>query len=315
MPKTHTRIYPVLTGAFMAAAVLLTAACGGPIDPEKPGSANDSDSYTVNHAMGTETFDVAPKRVVVIDSPQLDALLALDVVPVGATESGAAGGFPGYVANLLQDTKSVGATAEPDIDAIANLDPDLIIGSKIRHEAIYDELQAIAPTVFSVNSGTDWNEQALITAAALNQTETMEKKIFDLDARAASIGEAVDTKGTTVSMVRFRPDNFRLYGPETFSGSILAQAGFVLGSRDWNEFSMMELSPELYEQIDGEIIFYTNPGGDPAATTLGTINKLWGDLSGVKNKRVYEVDDETWMVGIGVMGANVILDDIEKLLK
>lgn len=315
MSKTHTRLYPVLTGTFMAAAVLLTAACGGSAEPAATSSANASTSYTVDHAMGAETFDAAPKRVVVIDSPQLDALLALDVVPVGATESGAAGGFPGYVADRLKDTKTVGATAEPDIDAIANLDPDLIIGSKIRHEAIFDELKAIAPTVFSVNSGTDWNEQALITAAALNQTETMKKKISDLDARAVAIGEAVEAKGTTASMVRFRPDNFRLYGPETFSGSILAQAGFDLGSREWNEFSMMELSPELFEQIDGEVIFYANPGGDPAATTLGTVNKLWGDLPGVKNKRVYEVEDETWMVGIGVLGANVILDDIEKLLK
>lgn len=299
----------------MTAAVLFTAACGGSATPAAGNSAGQSGSYTVEHAMGTETFDAVPQRVVVIDSPQLDAMLALDVVPVGATESGAAGGFPGYIADRLKDTESVGATVEPDIDAIANLDPDLIIGSKIRHEAIFDELEAIAPTVFSENSGTDWNEQALITAAALNKTDAMTQMISDLDARASSVGEAVGAKGTTLSMVRFRPDNFRLYGPETFSGSILAKAGFDLGERKWNEFSMMELSPELFAQIDGDIVFYTNPGGDPAATTLETVSGLWSDLPAVKNKKVYEVDDETWMVGIGVLGANVVLDDVEKLLK
>lgn len=310
-PRTLSR---VLMGSLVAATVLITAACSSAETPSATESAATGEGYTVEHAMGTASFDDVPTRIVVIDSPQLDALVSLGITPVGASVSGADAGFPGYIAESLTGTVSVGITSEPDIDAIANLDPDLILGSKVRHEAIFEELDAIAPTVFSVNSGTDWTEQALITAAAVNQTETMTAQIADLDTRAASIGETIGAEGTTASMVRFRPDNFRLYGPETFSGSILQQVGFDLGERDWNEYSMMELSPELFEQIDGDIVFYANPGGDPAATTMGAVTGLWGDLPAVTAQQVYEVEDETWMVGIGVVGANIILDDIESAL-
>lgn len=294
-------------------AVLATvlAACGGS-SPEGQGA--DGGGYTVEHALGETRIDARPERVVVIDSPHLDALVALGVTPVGATESGAGEGLPGYLGDAVADTEVVGLTAEPDIDAIANLAPDLIIGSKVRHEAIYDELSAIAPTVFSENSGTDWQEQARTTAAALDRSPDMERLLDDLARRAAAVGTTVGAQGKTASVVRFRPDNFRLYGPDSFSGSILAQVGFELGDHDWNEYSMVELSPERYDEIDGDVIFFANPGGDPKATTMATVTGLWAGLPAVAEGRAHEVEDETWMVGIGVVGATTMLDQLEKLL-
>lgn len=316
MSTALTRATRAIAGVAVAASLLALSACSSDDASTSQSEGTDtSASYTVEHAMGTETFESVPERIVVLDSPQLDALVSLGVTPVGATESSQGQGFPGYLKAKLEGTESVGLTQEPDLDAIAALDPDLIIGSKVRHEAIYAELEAIAPTVYSVNSGTDWHEQANITAVALDRADDMTKLLSDLDARAQQVGETVGAEGKTASMVRFRPDNFRLYGPETFSGSILTQVGFDLGDREWNEYSMMELSPEQFEQIDGEIVFYANPGGDPAATTMGTVSGLWGEQPGIKAGNSYEVEDETWMVGIGVTGANLILDQIESDLK
>lgn len=217
------------------------------------------------------------------------------------------------MADELKDTESVGLTSEPNLEKIAALDPDLIIGAKVRHEAIYDQLSDIAPTVMSEGSGTNWNEQAEITAAAVNKSDEMDKLISDLDTRATELGEEIGADGQTASMVRFRTDNFRLYGPETFSGSVLEQVGFDLGERDWNEYSMMELSSENFGQIDGDLIFYTIPGS-PEATTYPKISELWVDSPAVRQGRTYEFEDETWMVGIGVLGANEILDDLEETL-
>lgn len=302
------RSVPALIAMALASAVALSA-CSGSSDTAEVSS---DDAYTVTHAMGETVIDGTPERVVVLDSPHLDALVALGHTPVGITESGAGTGAPPYLGDV--DADIVGLTSEPDIDAIAALAPDLIIGAKVRHEAIYDELSGIAPTVYSENSGTDWQEQARITAAAVGEDDEMEQLIDDLDTRIAEVGEQVGAEGTTLSIVRFRPDNFRLYGPETFSGSILSQMGFDLGEREWNEYSMAELSPELYEQITGEVVFFTNPGGDPSATTMATVTGLWGDLPAVKSGQTYEVEDETWMVGIGVLGAGEILDDVQEIL-
>ncbi|MFL0578800.1 ABC transporter substrate-binding protein [Dietzia sp. 179-F 9C3 NHS] len=305
---SRRRSVPALIAVTIASALTLSACSGG----GDSGEASSDNAYTVTHAMGDTVIEGAPERVVVLDSPHLDALVALGHTPVGITESGAGTGAPPYLGDV--DAEIVGLTSEPDIDAIAALAPDLIIGAKVRHEAIYDELSGIAPTVFSENSGTDWQEQARITAAALGEGEEMEELIDDLDTRIAEVGEQVGAEGTSMSIVRFRPDNFRLYGPGTFSGSILSQMGFDLGQREWNEYSMAELSPELYEQIAGDVVFFTNPGGDPTATTMATVTGLWGDLPAVKAGKAYKVEDETWMVGIGVLGADEILDDVREIL-
>ncbi|WP_334121686.1 ABC transporter substrate-binding protein [Glutamicibacter sp.] len=314
MITKRIRNVAALTALSLASIVALSGCASSATTATPTSSANDSAPYTVEHAMGTTKIDGKPERIVVIDSPHLDALAALDIVPVGATESGASQGFPEYLDLPEGETTSVGLTMEPSVDEIANLKPDLIIGAKVRYEAIYDELSNIAPTVFSEDSGTNWQEQARITAAAVGESEKMEGLISALDERAAKVGEEVDAKNTSVSIVRFRPDNFRLYGPDSFSGSILKSVGFDLGSEGWNEYSMKELSPEQYEQIDGDLVFFTNPGGDPKATTMEKVTGLWTSLDSVKNSKVHEVADETWMVGIGVVGANKILDDVETIL-
>ncbi|MFP7365046.1 iron-siderophore ABC transporter substrate-binding protein [Corynebacterium callunae] len=317
--KQHSSLKKALVPACIGLVLALSACTGS---TETTGSSETAGStevaavaeYTVEHAMGTTVIDGPVERVVVIDSPHLDALLALGITPVGATESGAENGFPTYLADQLQDTESVGLTAEPNLEKIAALDPDLIIGAKVRHEGIYEQLSAIAPTVMSEGSGTNWHEQAEITAAAVNRSAEMTTLINDLSTRADEVGEEIGAEGQTVSMVRFRPDNFRLYGPETFSGSILEEVGYDLGEKQWNEYSMMELSTENFSQIDGDLIFYTIPGGDPAATTYPQVSALWGDSPAVQQNKTYEFEDETWMIGIGVLGGNEILDDLEEIL-
>src|SRR3546814_6831851 len=52
----------------------------------------------------------------------------------------------------------VGLIEEPNLEAIAAQRPDLILGAKERHEALYEELSGIAPTVFTESSGTNWKE-------------------------------------------------------------------------------------------------------------------------------------------------------------
>lgn len=311
----RTRFRPLATAAASLAAIALIATgCSSTPAAEESAPAVDT-GYTVEHAMGETEFETVPERIVVLDSPQMDALVALGVTPVGAPEIGAGRGFPAYLADDLEGTESIGFIAEPDVDAIANLAPDLIIGSKVRHEALYEELSAIAPTIFSEDTGTNWTEQAELTAAAVNQSDKMDELIEGVQDRAAEVGTAVEADGTTASIVRFRADNFRLYGPGTFSGSLLTDMGFDLGAdRDWNEYSMMELSPELYEQIDGDVVFYMSPGGDPTATTQERITGLWGAQPGPADDTAFEVEDDTWMVGIGVIGANLVIDQVEDLL-
>jgi iron complex transport system substrate-binding protein len=264
--------------------------------------------------MGQSTVPVDPQRLVVLDSPHLDAALALGIDPVGATEAEPGAGLPDYLRDQLPDrlegVEIVGTTTEPRLEAVAALDPDLIIGAKVRHEAIYDKLSAIAPTVFSENSGTDWTEQLNLVAAALDREDEAATLLSDLDARARRIGTRIGASGSTVSMVRFLPGEFRLYGPETFSGDLLTRVGFDLGERNWDEYSMLTPSSEQFAQAEGDIIFVSTYGA-AQDTVADQVTRLWAHNPAVKAGRVFPVDDDTWMLGIGVLGAALVLDQLD----
>lgn len=88
---------------------------------------------------------------------------------------------------------------------------------------IHDQLSQIAPTVFTESSGTNWKQGFELVADALGQAEEGQQALAEYDDRVAQRGEDRGASEMTASIVRCLPDQTRIYGPETFSGSILAE--------------------------------------------------------------------------------------------
>lgn len=302
--------------------VLLTAAVAlalGACATEDPGTGEQKPATVeIKHAMGTTVIPASPKRVVVLDTDKVDSALTLGVTPVGAARAGELTGWPTYFgANATKDIKEVGTLQEPNLEAIAGLKPDLILGSRFRQEKFYTELAKIAPTVFTENVGKPWKENFLLDGAALGQKAKAQQLLADYEKRAK---ELKVNRSLKVSLVRFMPDHIRVYGPESFSGIVLVDAGVAR-----TRFQMLEgkqdkrferVSPERTADLDGDFIFVAAYGEKAAAEQAKiTGGPLWGLLSAVKAGKVQVVADETWMTGIGVTAANKILDDLEKYLK
>jgi iron complex transport system substrate-binding protein len=259
--------------AVLIATAVLTG-CASSSDELPESEAAPAEPRTVVHAMGETEVPADPQRVVVLDTPHLDSALSLDVTPVGSVQSDVER-LPDYVADRAEGIEVVGTIEEPDLEAVAALEPDLILSSKVRHEEIYDRLSQIAPTVF-----TDYEK---------------------------------GWKGMQASMVRFLPGETRIYGPGTFSGSILTDVGFELPQLGYDEYSMAYISPEQIEQADAEVLFATSYG-DPEATTKGALTALWNNLEAVGNGCQFFVEDDEWMLTIGPIGAGIVLDQIESFL-
>ncbi len=90
---------------------------------------------TIRHAMGETVIDAPPLRVITLDPGELDAAIQLGIVPVGAAEYDAYA-LTDYVLEAVGDMPLVGTTQEPDIEAIIALEPDLILSTQLRHEAL-----------------------------------------------------------------------------------------------------------------------------------------------------------------------------------
>ena len=303
--------------------IFVLAACGGGNEEENNAQKKDDSprtentSYTVEHAMGSTTLEKTPEKVVILTNEGTEALLALGVTPVGAVQSWTGNPWYDHIADEMKNADVVGLDSEVNVEAIAALQPDLIIGNKMRQEAIYEQLSAIAPTIFAEDLRGNWKNNFEIYAKALNKEEAGKKIIQAYDTRIADLKEQLGDKlNMKVSMVRFMAGDVRIYQKDSFSGVILDQLGFARPeSQNVNEFAIKGATKEQMPLMDGDILFYfTYETGDQAATELEKEwleDPLFKNLEVAKKGEVHKVDDVIWNTAGGVKAANLMLDDIE----
>jgi iron complex transport system substrate-binding protein len=308
---------------FSIAALLLLAACGAAKEKttEKPETEKPKEetSYTIEHAMGSTTIKGTPERVVILTNEGTEALLAMGVTPIGAVKSFTGDPWYDHIADQLKETQVVGVESEVNVEAIAALKPDLIIGNKMRQEKIYDQLNAIAPTVFAETLRGDWKTNFTLYSQALNKEEEGKKILADYDARIAELKEKFDDKlNMKVSMVRFMAGEVRIYHKDTFSGVILNDLGFARPeSQNVDDFAERNVTKERIPAMEGDILFYfTYETGDGKGSELEKewiADPLFKNLEVAKKGNVHKVDDVIWNTAGGVLAANLMLDDMEQI--
>ena len=72
-----------------------------------------------------------------LDTGELDAVLSLGITRFGIPSTEGANSIPSYLAGDVKDAKTVGTIQELNLEAIAALKPDLIIGSQLRADKLY----------------------------------------------------------------------------------------------------------------------------------------------------------------------------------
>lgn len=266
---------------------------------------------TIKHAMGQTELKSRPKRVVVLDVGELDNVVSLGVKPVGYAPTEGSVAIPSYLKKDAGAPKNVGTINSLNLEAIANLQPDLILGSELRAAKLYPQLSRIAPTVFSIRPGFTWKENYLLNAAALDRTAEAKAELNAYEEKAERLGEDLGADKPTVTMLRYMPGMIRLYAKASFIGTILQDAGIPRPRNQQVNDLAVEISPERIDEADADWIF-TGVYGDAKKTDRSSAedNPLWKKLDAVKNGQAKDVPDETWYLGLGVTAADKVLDDL-----
>lgn len=109
---------------------------------------------TVEHALGEATIAGRPDRVVSLYQGATDTAVALGINPIGVVESWTEKPMYQYLREDLQGVTYLGLETQPDLERIAWLSPDLIVGARNRHRTIYPLLERIAPRSYRAMSTT-----------------------------------------------------------------------------------------------------------------------------------------------------------------
>lgn len=269
----------------------------------------------VTDSMGTVTVPDAPKRIVVLTNEGTEALLALGVTPVGAANSWNGDPWWDHISDAMDGAEPVGKESAVNLELIAALEPDLILANKQRHEEIYPQLTAIAPTVVSKELRGDWKINFRLYAEALGKEQEADAAIADYDASVADLREKLgDHLNEEVSVIRFVPGQIRIYQLDSFSGVLLKDIGFHRPANQNVEEFAIRTGKESIPDMDGDRIFYfTYDTGDGKGTSLEEevlADPLWQSLSAVKAGKVHQVSDAIWNTAGGILAAKLMLQDI-----
>lgn len=317
----YRRAIALFLGALLLS--LLISACSSLLQRQQPATPplSPNEGRVIAHAMGETVVPHQPRRVVILGA--IADVLALGIQPVGASTLGIAqrddaGELASFIGDQAGDITLVGHTAQPNLEAIAQLQPDLIMGAKGVHDGIYRQLSRIAPTVvIDISQGVDaWQRYFKTAAEALGKSAAAEALLAEYEQRLAAFQQAMgDRLATTeVSVARFRPNVFRAYMSGSFAGAVLQDAGVVRPEYQAQDKAFENLSLEQISQIDGDVLFVMQDSSDQSMLARVKQSPLWSQLNAVQQGNVYEVSLEAWFLNAGIVGANLILNDLFRYL-
>lgn len=286
-------------------------------DSEPTGETQSADVRKVTHAMGEAEIKGNPVRIVVLTNEGTEALLALGIKPVGAVKSWTGDPWYDHIKADMEGVTVVGEESQPNMELIAGLKPDLIIGNKLRQEEVYEQLKAIAPTVFSETLRGAWQSNFKLYAEAVGKAEEGDKIIAAYDARTADFkGKAGDKLNQKVSVVRFMAGKTRIYLEDTFTGIAFSKLGITRpdSQSGYKDTFVEEITKERIPEVDADMLFYfTYETGDGKGNQMQEEmlkDPLWQSLNVVKNNKAIQVDDAIWNTAGGVIAANLMLDEL-----
>lgn len=263
-----------------------------------------------------------PQRIVVLAGDQLDALCALGLQSrvVGAALPDGASGQPAYLGGAVRGVPGVGSRSHPDVKAIAAAHPDLILGSQGLTPALYPQLAAIAPTVFTAAPGAAWRDNLRAVGAATARAGAADGLLSGFSQRAGDVGARHDASHFQASIVQLTTGSIRVFGANNFPASVLGAVGVDRpAAQRFTDKPYLEIgatdadlakNPDL-SVADADVVYLscaTPAAADRAATVLDS--GPWRKLSANRDNRVYVVNDEIWQTGQGLIAARGIVDDL-----
>jgi ferric hydroxamate transport system substrate-binding protein len=322
------RLTRAMTAALASLALILTA-CGSSEEDDSGSSdgsgSSDAGPVTVTDSRGEEIqLDEPADEVVALEWSEAEDLVALGVMPVGVAQ---VDDFKTWVNTVELDdgVTDVGLRSEPSIDAIAGLQPDLIVTEADRSRSQIDELEEFAPVL--VTEGTDQSDNIgqmqtnlEMIATATGTQDMADQLLADLDATITEGRQAIEDAGldgTTFAAAHGWSEGgsvtIRMFGEGSLFSDLAEQLGL---SNAWkgnvDEWGLTTTDVEAMTQLGETQFMYIAPEDNVFAETLPD-NPIWQGLPFVENGNVHELDGGTWAFG-GPKSCQQVVDEIVGVL-
>lgn len=288
---TSFKTKPVLVAALFS---LFLAGCSA--GQENTNSENVA-THSVTHELGTAEVPDKAERVVTLELGLTETAAALGVIPIGVADDDKPERIAEDTMKLIDGYTSVGTRAQPNLEVIRSLNPDLIIADVDRHESIYEELQKIAPTVAYKDDAANYEtvvETTTKLGEALNKESEAEKLITQHNQLSEELKSKMEVTDKTVLQAGYSEGNvFSVSTSSAFTPGFLTTLGVNYALQD-DTATTQELTIEQLLKINPDTLIVTITEDAPSVLEILKEDPLWNKLTAVSSKQVYEVGHNDW---------------------
>lgn len=267
---------------------------------------------TIATARGDVTLAAKPATLAVFDIAALDTIAALGVMPAGVPDKL----YVNYLAEVGASAAPVGTIFEPNLEALANLGPDLIvIGSRSSTQG--EALAPLAPTIdmtIGADLVADARARVLAYGSLFGREDKAAELVAALDAKLAAVQAAAAGKGRALILMTNGP-KVAAYG----KGSRFGWLHSTLNLPEAHE----NLNPETHgDAVSFEFIAETNPEwlivvdraaaiGEASSAQATLDNPLVkGTIAGTKGQIIYLNPTPLYVAGGGYTSVMGTLDEL-----
>ncbi|MGD1904417.1 MAG: ABC transporter substrate-binding protein [Leptolyngbyaceae cyanobacterium] len=275
---------------------------------------------STGHRIDLET---PAQRLICLSASGIDALIELGLEPIGGLRRGVAG-QPEFYGERVQDWIDVGSWVLPNLRAIAQGQPDLILGWQFPHRLQRWRLATVAPLYLMGNSGYKAAVLRLLDIAYLTgRMERAEAAIAALDQQLTAYWQCLQhhPRKTVLMMGGSRLnlwcDRYPIETDTGTLGSLLQRFTHFPWSKPdltQGEAGLTYLSLSKIAKIDPDVVLIQSYGSATRPLSqLLTTDRRWQQLKAVQTGQVYEIP-QFWHWGNGTRLIQLMLRQILPLI-
>ncbi|MDW7652188.1 MAG: iron-siderophore ABC transporter substrate-binding protein [Bacillota bacterium] len=319
-------------GILLVLLMVTVTACSPQPSSNETGNTDSEpgNPLIISGVLGEVELAEPAKKVVALEWTYAENLLAVGIQPIGVADIGGYNSWVQIEEKLSENVADVGTRQEPSLEKIAELEPDLIIAIKFRHESIKSQLESIAPTIFfdpypsdeSFSQYSEMEETFKEIAKAVGKTAEAEQILTELertyeDAKAAIEAANLTTKDVllTQAFSANQAPQIRVFTPNSLASGILKKIGLnnIHTPAEFQAYGFSTVNVEALTHYESANYLYVVQDSDNIYENQLKDNSVWNGLAFVKEQRTYPLGGDAWLFG-GPLSAKVVVNRILNVL-
>ena len=309
------RLLKTLVATCMTAMMFVGCASNSATNEENV----NGNTVTVTDVRGEVEIPADPQRIVDLSgNSDILSILGYDVIGTANSDAYDYTKLPSYLEETLSGAEILGYSYQDtmDVEAIMNLNPDLIVISTIQ-EKMYDQLSEIAPTVMIQLEALNWKDDVRALGKVFGKEEVANEWIANYEAKAKEAGNKIKSEfgeDTTYLSILANPNGFNVFDGAGFGDVLYSDMGLAkpVGMPEQTDVSLPVVSYEGLASIQADYIFVM--GSDEELAQIKS-NPIWNSLPAVKEGHVIELPSSPYFnQGYSSIGRELLVNEIGDML-